>query len=355
MQKVMIAMSGGVDSSVAAYLMKEAGYTVIGGMLRLHDKKDFIDADSGCCTTQDIEDARMVAKKLDIPFHLFDYTTSFNDCVIDDFVNCYRSGGTPNPCVTCNRTVKFPLMLQEAKKLGCDLLATGHYARTERDERTGRYLLKKAVDLSKDQSYVLYGLTQAQLAHIVFPLGEKTKDEARVIAQQAQLLTAHKSDSQDICFIPKGDYASFIESYTGTTFPKGKFVDKQGQILGIHQGMIRYTIGQRKGLGLALPAPMYVVEKSMQRNEVVLGFEPDLMTTALQANHINLISVDKIEGEVAVKARVRYQQVETDAIVKQTENATLQVTFAQPQRAVTKGQSVVLYQDDQVLGGGTIL
>ncbi len=355
MKKIMVAMSGGVDSSVAAYLLQQAGYDVIGGMLKLHDEKDRIDAATGCCTTQDIEDARKVADKLKIPFHLFDYRADFGHSVIDRFIDCYRNGGTPNPCIDCNKAIKFPLMLKEAARLGCDGIATGHYAKIERDMETGRFLLKKARDFTKDQSYVLYGLTQEQLAHTLFPLGSYLKEEIRAIAEENGLITAHKSDSQDICFIPGGDYGSFIEAYTGIHFAPGDFVDRNHRVLGKHRGIIRYTIGQRKGLGLALPAPMYVVEKDLANNQVILGFQEDLLQQQLTADHINLIPFDNIkESPIRVKARIRYKQAETMASVTQTGEDCLHITFDQPQRAIAKGQAVVLYKDDLVIGGGTI-
>lgn len=351
----MVAMSGGVDSSAAAYLLKQQGYEVIGGMLKLHNQKDLVDQDTGCCTTQDIEDARSVAKKLGIPFHLFEYSADFSHAVIDAFINSYRAGGTPNPCVSCNQTIKFPLMLKEACRLGCDGIATGHYARIEQDALTKRYLLKKAADLSKDQSYVLYGLTQEQLAQILFPLGTLRKEEVRQLAEAAGLITAHKSDSQDICFIPDGDYSKFIETYTGETFPAGLFVSRDGTHLGRHKGIIRYTIGQRKGLGLALPEPMYVIKKDTAANQVILGTNEDLMEAALDAAGVNLIPFDKIDAPIRVRARVRYKQAETEALVTQTGAHQIHVVFDQPQRAIAKGQAVVLYQDDTVVGGGTIL
>lgn len=354
MKRVMIAMSGGVDSSVAAYLLKQQGYEVLGGMLKLHSQKDLVNSDTGCCTTQDIEDARKVAQKLDIPFYLFDRQADFAASVVHRFIETYKAGGTPNPCVDCNRSIKFPLMLEEAAHLGCDAVATGHYARTEFDPATGRWQLKKAVDLTKDQSYVLYGLQQEQLAHILFPLGAFTKAQARVIAEEAGLVTAHKSDSQDICFVPDGDYGQFIEAYTGEQFPHGDFITQNGVVLGTHKGMIRYTVGQRKGLGLALPEPMYVVEKRVAQNQVVLGRNADLFSAELNAVQVNLIAFDQIKAPIRVGARVRYKQAETMATVTQTGDCQIHVVFDQPQRAAAPGQAIVLYQNDLVVGGGTI-
>lgn len=355
MKKAMIAMSGGVDSSVAAYLMKKSGYEVVGGMLKLHTQKDFLSQEKGCCTTSDILDAESVAGKLNIPFHLFNYQADFEKHVINKFIDCYKTGGTPNPCVDCNKNIKFKFMLQQAEEMGCDFVATGHYAIVEKDENSGRYILRKAKDLSKDQSYVLYSLTQEQLKKIKFPLGGITKEQARKIAEENQLVTAHKSDSQDICFIPDGNYGKFIENFAGEKFPKGKFLNNSGKVLGEHQGIIKYTIGQRKGLGLALPAPLYVLSKDAVANTVTLGTNEELFSTSLDANEINLITVPFIEGEMHVKAKVRYKQNEQWATVTQTGNDTIHVEFDQPQRAISRGQAVVLYIEDAVVGGGTII
>lgn len=353
MKKILIAMSGGVDSSVAAYLLQQAGYEVIGGMLKLHSQKDRIDA-TGCCTTQDVEDAKMVAGKLQIPFHLFDYQADFDHAVIARFIQVYENGGTPNPCVDCNRNIKFPLMLREAERLGCDGIATGHYAQIERDGNTGRYLLKKAADLSKDQSYVLYGLRQEELSRILFPLGGMDKRQVRQIAEEAGFVTAHKSDSQDICFIPDGDYGRFIETYTGQQFQPGAFVNRAGDVLGTHKGLIRYTIGQRKGLGLSLPAPLFVIEKNVAANQVVLGTNEELMRRTLEANEINFIPFSSLAQPLRVQAKVRYKQAAADATVTQIDHSRFHVSFTEPQRAIAKGQAVVLYDGDVVVGGGTI-
>lgn len=355
MKKAMIAMSGGVDSSVAALLMQNAGYEVVGGMLKLHGEKDFVDQERGCCTTADIQDAERVAKKLGIPFHLFDYQADFETQVIGRFINCYKTGGTPNPCVDCNKNIKFNFMIEQAEKISCDCVATGHYAIVEKDESSGRFILRKAMDLSKDQSYVLYSLTQDQLAKIQFPLGSFTKDKAREIAEANGLVTAHKSDSQDICFIPEGNYSKFIEKFTGEKFPKGNFVSTDGKVLGEHQGIIKYTIGQRKGLGLALPAPLYVLSKDIDSNTVVLGTNDEMFSNSLDANDINLITVPFIDGEMRVKAKVRYRHEEQWATVIQTGEDAIHVEFDEPQRAISKGQAVVLYDKDVVVGGGTII
>lgn len=354
MEKIMVAMSGGVDSSACAYILLSRGNEVCGGMLKMHDEKDIVDASAGCATTQDIIDAQNVANQLNIPFYLFDCRADFKDKVINQFINCYKCGATPNPCVDCNKNIKFPLMIEKALEKGCDKIATGHYARIEKDEKTGRFILKKAVDLTKDQSYVLYGLTQEQLSRVVFPLGDYTKEEIRKTAQESGIKTAHKSDSQDICFVPDGDYVKFIEKYTNETFEEGNFVDKNNNVLGTHKGIIRYTVGQRKGLGLALPAPMYVKSKDIKSNTVTLVSNEELFSKKLIANDINLISVEKITAPMRVKAKVRYKQAEQDATVTQTDDDTLVVEFDEPQRAISLGQAVVLYDGDTVVGGGTI-
>jgi len=342
--RALIAMSGGIDSSVAAFLLKEQGYKYAGFTMDL----------SGCSTT-DIDDAREIAELLNIDYDVLDFKEDFNQEVIDRFVNAYINGATPNPCIECNKSIKFKKMLKYAKEFGYNYIATGHYARI--DEINGRYLLKKALDEKKDQSYVLYNLTQEQLKHIKFPLGNLTKPEVREIAKEQGFINAHKKESQDICFVPKnqtGDYADFIEKYTGKIFPEGNFVDMDGNILGRHKGIIRYTIGQRRGLGLALPEPMYVYDKNVESNIVILCKEKELYTKEVIAHDINLIAFDRIENKIKIKAKVRYNQAEQPAIVEQTGNDTLRIEFENPQRAVTKGQAVVLYDGDIVVGGGTI-
>lgn len=353
--KAFIAMSGGVDSSVAAYLMKEQGYDCYGVTLRLYRKEDTGQSQlHTCCTQQDIDDANEVAFRLDIPFEVLDYTADFKGKIIEKFIHTYEGGGTPNPCIDCNRYMKFAKLLEVAKERGIDFLATGHYARITYDARTKRYLLRKALDDTKDQSYVLYTLTQEQLAHIQLPLGEKKKTEVREIAQAQAFGNARKHDSQDICFVPDGDYAGFIERYTDKKYPFGNFVDSQGNILGTHKGLIRYTIGQRKGLGIASSAPLYVTSLNPNDNTVTLSHGEGLYSKVLLAKDINLISVPAIETPMHLKAKVRYRQTEQPAVVTQLDADTLKIEFDEPQRAVTKGQAVVLYQDDIVVGGGTI-
>lgn len=346
-KKVMVGMSGGVDSAISALLLKKEGYEVTGVNCRFfcHSEQSALN---------DTEDARAVADKLGIPFQVMDFTEEFKERVIGNFISVYESGATPNPCIVCNRYLKFGSLMTEAQKQGFDYIATGHYARCGFDEKSGRYYLKKGADASKDQSYVLYCLTQAQLARTLFPLGEITKEKARELALSENLVNARKKDSQDICFIPDGDYGSFIENWSGKTYPVGNFVDTKGKVLGKHKGIIRYTVGQRRGLGLALPAPMYVKEKDMERGEVVLCSNEELFTRHLEATDINLIALDKIDSPIRVRARTRYSHKEQWARVWQTDENTLHAEFEEPVRAVTAGQSLVLYDGDFVVGGGII-
>lgn len=354
--KALIAMSGGVDSSVAAYLMRKQGYECIGATMKLYHNEDIcIPKDHSCCSLDDVEDARAVAASMDIPYYVFNFSERFKEEVMDKFVHCYECGITPNPCIDCNRYLKFEYLYNRAKELGYDYVVTGHYAQIKYDASIDRYLLSKAVDASKDQSYVLYSLTQEQLAHTQFPLGCMPKSKTREIAEQQGFINAKKHDSQDICFVQNGNYAEFIEDYTKKTYPEGNFVDIHGNILGRHKGIIRYTIGQRKGLGLSLKEPMYVMEINTTDNTVVLGRDADLFTDTLIANDINLISVPRIDGEMRVKAKVRYRHTEQPATVTQIGDDTIKVVFDEPQRAITKGQAVVLYDGDIVVGGGTIV
>ena len=353
--KAIIAMSGGVDSSVAACLMKQRGFDCIGVTMKLFANEDIgISREHSCCSLDDVEDARSVARMLGIPYYVFNFSDRFHEDVIARFISAYENGRTPNPCIDCNRYLKFDKLYHRAKELDRDFVVTGHYARIEQDTETGRYLLKKAVDPAKDQSYVLYSLTQEQLAHTLFPLGSMTKPDVRKIAEEQGFINARKHDSQDICFVQNGSYADFIEEHTGRSYPAGNFVDRDGNILGRHRGIIRYTIGQRKGLGLALPEPMYVCAVNPSDNTVMLGKESELYTRELTAKDINLISLPYIEKPMRIKAKVRYRQPEMWAAVTQTDADTLRVEFDEPQRAVTAGQAVVLYDGDTVVGGGTI-
>jgi len=352
--KALIAMSGGVDSSVSAYLMIQKGYDCIGATMRLFTNECVDVRDNTCCTLDDTEDARSVAYKLGMKYYLFNFSDGFKENVIDRFVSAYQRCETPNPCIDCNRFMKFDKLFLRAKELGCDYIVTGHYAQTEYDNTKNRYLLKKAVDPAKDQSYVLYSLAQEQLAHIVFPLGGISKTEVRKIAEENGFVNAKKHDSQDICFVQNGKYFEFIENYTGLTFPEGDFVDKNGKVLGRHKGIIRYTIGQRKGLGLALDHPMYVIKLDIENNRVILGENEDLFSKSVTARDINLISVPDLYTPMRVKAKVRYRQAEQWATAVQTDSDTLKIEFDEPQRAITAGQAVVLYDGDIVVGGGTI-
>lgn len=356
MRKALIAMSGGVDSSVAACLMKKQGYICIGTTMKLFSNDDIgLSKNHTCCSLDDVEDARSVANQLDIPYYVFNFSDRFKECVIDKFVDCYENGLTPNPCIDCNRYLKFDKLYSRMKELEYDYVVTGHYARIEQDATSGRYLLKRAVDSSKDQSYVLYNLTQEQLAHTLFPLGGLTKPEVRRIAEQHEFINASKHDSQDICFVTNGKYTDFIEQYTAKKYPEGDFVDHNGKILGRHKGIIHYTIGQRRGLNVSAGYPLYVCRIDPQKNQVILSEESQLYTDSLTARDINMISVPSLEQPTRLQVKVRYRHPAEWATIIQTDYDTLQVKFDKPQRAVTKGQAVVLYDGDTVVGGGTIV
>lgn len=358
MSRALIAMSGGVDSSASAELMLRAGYDCVGVTMRLFDPtEEAVRPDLACCTTKDVEDAKLVCQTIHIPHLIVDYKARFADTVIAPFIADYENGRTPNPCINCNRYLKFEELFWQANELGCDLVVTGHYARVEHNEETGRWELKKAIHPEKDQSYVLFNLTQEQLSRIRFPLGGMAKDEVRALAEENHLLTAQKHESQDICFVPTGKYTDFIEEYTGKTYPCGEFVDvRNGAVLGEHKGIIRYTVGQRKGLGLALPQPMYVTKVDPVENKVYLGLNEDLFTTTFVADDVNWISIPGLEeGEsIPVTAKVRYKQPDRPATVTALPEGRIRVVFDEPQRAITKGQAVVLYDGDTVVGGGTI-
>ena len=352
-EKVLIAMSGGVDSSVAAYLMKAQGFDCVGATMKLFRNEDAgISRAKSCCSLSDVEDARGVAERLGIPYYVFNFTGDFAHQVIDRFISAYERGTTPNPCIDCNRYLKFERLYERAELIGCGAVVTGHYARIEREN--GRWLLKKALDESKDQSYVLYSLTQTQLAHTRFPLGALRKSQVREIAEAQGFYNAHKPDSQDICFVPDGDHARFIERYTGRQYPCGDFVDALGHVLGQHCGIIRYTVGQRKGLGIAADTPLYVRRIDAAENRIVLGENASLFTRTLTANDFNWIAFDTPPRELRAKARIRYRHTERPAAVFPHDDGSVTVVFDEPQRAITEGQAVVLYDGDTVLGGGTI-
>ena len=348
-------MSGGVDSSVAAHLISRSGVDAVGVTLLLHQGAELaLDEESSCCSTQDAMDARDVAHRLGMEHHIFNFGAHFREHVIDRFVATYESGGTPNPCIDCNRFIKWRELLLRADGMGCTHIATGHYAQIERDPVSGRMLLRRASDARKDQTYVLWALTQDQLSRTIFPLGGMSKDEVRRIAGEQGLINADKPDSQDICFVPDGDYAGFIERYTGRIPAPGKFVGADGTVLGEHRGIIRYTIGQRKGLGIAMGRPIFVTKIDPAANTVTLGDEPALFSRQLDAHGINLIALPKLDAPLRVTARARYGKMDAPATVFQTCEDTMHVEFDEPQRALTRGQSVVLYDGDVVVGGGII-
>ena len=352
-KKVMIGMSGGVDSSVAAFLLQKESLEVIGATMKLYNNEDidFV-SEKTCCSLDDVLDAKSVCARLGIRHYTLNMTDDFKKEVIERFISAYQNGFTPNPCIDCNRYMKFSKMLHKAQELDIDYVATGHYARIEK--QGDRYILKKAVDLSKDQSYVLYSLTQEQLKVTKFPLGNYTKQQVREIAEKNGFVNARKHESQDICFVPDGDYSKFIEYYTGKTYPCGDFVDMNGKRLGEHKGIIRYTIGQRRGLGLALPASMYVVEKDVDNNKVILGFNDDLFKKEVNVKNISFTACDGLDKPERLCAKIRYNQKEQPATVTQTDENHFTIVFDEPQRAITKGQAAVLYDGDMVVGGGTI-
>jgi len=354
MKKALIAMSGGVDSSLAAKLIKDAGYECMGCTMKLYDNEDIgISKGHTCCSLDDVEDARSVANRLGIPYYVFNFKDDFREKVIARFVDSYENGLTPNPCIECNRFLKFDKLFERARVLGCDYVVTGHYVRIE--EKNGEYFLKKALDETKDQSYVLYSMTQEQLAHTLFPLGGMKKTEVRELAEANSFINAAKPDSQDICFVPDGDYASFLERYTGKTYAPGNFIDSEGNVLGTHKGTVRYTIGQRKGLGIAAGKPIYVSEINVKDNTVTLTDEDKLFSDTLTAVDFNWISGRVPESEISCSAKIRYRHKEQPATAYPQADGSVKLVFEQPQRAITPGQAVVLYDGDTVLGGGRIL
>ncbi len=337
--KAMIGMSGGVDSSVAAFLTQQSGYDCIGATMELHGV--------------DAADARAVAQRMDMPFYVLDFSREFRTLVMDHFVRSYQEGLTPNPCIECNRNLKFGLFLQQARAMGCDCIVTGHYARIAQLEN-GRFCLEKAVDEAKDQTYFLYSLTQEQLAHTRFPLGALTKSQAREIAEAQGFVNARKKDSQDICFVPDGDYIAFLEAYTGQAGVPGDFLDENGSVVGRHRGAAAYTLGQRKGLGLAMGAPVYVCDKDMAANTVTIGPNEALFHRTLLAGDLNWIALAGITEPLRCKAKARSRMTEQAATVFPMEDGRVKVVFDQPQRAITPGQAIVFYDGSYVLGGGTI-
>lgn len=351
MARICVAMSGGVDSAGAALLLQRAGHDVSGVTLRLHPYKD---RPGLCGSAEDIETAKAVAAAIGIPHTVLDLSELFRTAVMDKFVAEYVRGRTPNPCIDCNRCVKFGALLDWALAHGADAIATGHYARVVYDETAGRWLLLRGQDRRKDQSYVLYQLTQHQLAHLLLPVGTYEKPALRALAAEAGLDNANKADSQDICFVPDGDYMSFLRQYGGVEPVPGDFVDETGRVLGRHRGLERYTTGQRKGLGVSADAPLYVVRKNLEAGTVVLGPDSALYTRELTAGRVNWISIPKLTGPMAVTAKTRYSQREAAATVEPLPDGRIHVVFQEPQRAITAGQAVVLYDGEKVVGGGTI-
>ncbi|MDN5351903.1 MAG: tRNA-uridine 2-sulfurtransferase [Clostridiales bacterium] len=356
--RVVVGMSGGVDSTVAAYLLKEAGYDVIGVNMRLW-QDDYLEEahfmkDGGCCSLSSVEDARRVCREIGIPFYALDFKTVFKETVVDYFIDAYHKGLTPNPCIACNKFVKFEALLEKAHALGAYYVATGHYAKIEQDKTTGRYVIRKADSDKKDQTYALYNLTQEQLAHILMPLGEMpSKDVVREIASRFDVRISEKSDSQEICFVPDQDYVGFLKRNSDVPIVEGIFVDSEGEVLGAHKGIEYYTIGQRKGLGVTFGKPMYVIDIDPNNNRVTLGEGDAVFEDTLYAGMLNWVSVASVESGFKCQAKVRYSATPADCTLY-PEGNHVKVVFDKPQRAITPGQAVVFYQGDLLVGGGTI-
>ena len=352
-KRALIAMSGGVDSSVVASIIHDRGYECMGCTMRLYEN-DVIGEDlfGTCCSLKDTQDARAVCEKIGIPYNIYHYEAEFREKVIEPFICSYENGETPNPCIRCNRYIKFDSLYNKAKELGFEYIVTGHYARIE--ERDGKYYLLKAKDPNKDQSYVLYDLTQEQLAHTFFPLGEYTKNEVREIAEEKQFVTSHKSESQDICFVPDGDYAAMIRRYRDKEYEKGDFVDTEGNVLGTHEGIINYTIGQRRGLGIPADRRLYVKQLDVKNNRVILADNKDLFEKELIIRDFHWITGDVPAEPMRCSAKIRYRHKEQLATLEVLSDGKAKITFDEPQRAITAGQSAVLYDGDIVLGGGII-
>ena len=353
--KVLVAMSGGVDSSVAALMLRDAGYNVTGATLRLFSNDGaFIEGESTCCSIDDVNDALQVCLELGIPHFVYNFARTFNADVIDRFCNSYLNGETPNPCIDCNRFVKFAALQQRRRDLNYDYVATGHYARIAYNELTGRYELKRGLDANKDQSYVLFHLGQDTLAHMLFPLGELTKPQVRMQAQTHNFINAGKAESQDICFVPDGDYARFIERRTGSSFTPGNIVNRDGVVLGTHDGLIHYTIGQRKGIGVAYTEPLYVYAKDVKRNELIVDTDTHTLCSGIDVRDVNFVSRAMLEEPMRLKAKTHYRQTARSATVSQIAEDRIRIDFDEPQRACAPGQAAVCYDGDTVVCGGTI-
>jgi tRNA-uridine 2-sulfurtransferase len=377
MEKVVVGMSGGVDSSVAAYLLRKQGYDVIGVTMQIWQDEDIcrLEENGGCCGLSAVEDARRVAAALEIPYYVMNFKKDFKEDVIDYFVSEYLEARTPNPCIACNRYVKWEALLKRSLDIGASYIATGHYARITQLPNQ-RFALQKSVTAAKDQTYALYNLTQYQLSHTLMPVGEFSKDEIRSLAYELKLPVAGKPDSQEICFISDNDYAGFIRDYLQDTdnrkiqsvrgsiitdkngnekgLTPGNFVRTTGEIIGRHQGLVHYTVGQRKGLNLTMGHPVFVLELKPDTNEVVIGGTEEVFSDQLNANNLNFMAIEDLDGEMEVEAKIRYSHKGAKATIKKTGKDCVVVTFHEPQRAITPGQAVVFYQNDYVIGGGTI-
>lgn len=356
-QKVVVGMSGGVDSSVAAYLLKKQGYDVIGVTMQIwqDESREEIEDNGGCCGLSAIDDARRIANQLDIPYYVMNFKDDFQKNVIHYFIEEYNKGKTPNPCIACNRYVKWESLLRRSKQIGADFIATGHYARIEKHPETGRFALKISATAAKDQTYALYNLTQEQLSSTLMPVGDYTKEEIREIASQMGFSVANKPDSQEICFIPDQNYGRFIESETKCPSKKGNFVDLSGRILGEHKGIIHYTIGQRKGLGISFGKPMYVYQIRPEKNEVVLCENQELFQKTLYAGNLNFMAFPDFHNGIRFMAKIRYSHKKSPCTLRKKGENLIECIFDEAQRAITPGQAVVFYDGEYVAGGGTIL
>lgn len=353
---VVVGMSGGVDSSVAAYLLKEQGYEVIGVTMQIwqDEERETLEEQGGCCGLSAVDDARRVAWNLDIPYYVMNFKSEFKDKVIDYFIDEYTKGRTPNPCIACNRYVKWESLLKRSMDIGADYIATGHYAQIEQLPN-GRYALKRSVTEAKDQTYALYNLTQDQLKRTLMPVGAYHKDEIRRIAEEIGLQIANKPDSQEICFIPDHDYAGFIKENSEMELEEGNFVNLKGEIIGRHKGITHYTVGQRKGLNLSMGHPVFVVEIRPETNEVVIGENEDIFTDTLRCSQLNWMAIEEPEGEISVIAKIRYSHKGAPCTIRKVGDDLVECKFREPQRAITPGQAVVFYDGEYVAGGGTIL